>query len=357
MLISCIGGPGVERGGSMNRILQRGWTCSIPVVATIVAIVSPSVSYAQSDALERSSVIPITAATDQTRGERLTVDTLEEGSSNWRIRRSAIEEIPLARLNPEGRREVEEILDGLSLFRRLPTIQLEADPRVYEFFTRHPDVAVSIWRAMNISRVQLWQTGPNEYETDTRDGTWGEVQVLLRSPTNYIVTCRGEFKSPALPKAIRADAMMHLKPEFKPDGTIVHQVDLFVSFPSQTVETIAKIVSPLSNRIADRNFEEISLFLVMMNVGMSRQPGWVEQISQRLEGILDGRADALLAVTASVYVDAETKRRRAQGLPVSADAIQPPVSAVPMSQSAIRPVVTPTSKEQSAYRNAGASVE
>src|SRR5690606_20909099 len=136
--------------------------------------------------------------------------------------------------------------------------------------------------------VQMWQTSATSYETDTRDGTIGTVDVLYRHPGSYLVLCHGQFQSPALPKPIQASALMHLQPRFSTDGTVAHHVDLFVSFPSLTVETIAKLVSPVSNRIADRNFEEVSLFVEMMSTAMSRQPGWVEQLAGELEGIVDG---------------------------------------------------------------------
>jgi hypothetical protein len=292
------------------------------MVLTLTAC--PASVWAQGETYEQSSVIPLGQA-GRTIAHIPSVETLRAGDSSRRLRNEAISELPWRQLSPAARAEVREIVDSTSLYRRLPEIKFNSDRRVYEFFTRNPDVAVSIWRAMQISDVELWQTGPYEYETDTQDGTWGEVRVLLKGPDSYLVTCRGEFQSPVLPKAIRAYAVMHLQPRFGEDGTVTHKVDMFVSFPSLTVETIAKIVSPVSYRIADRNFEEISMFAELMNTAMSRQPGWVEHIARRLNGILPGRAEELLAVTARVYVDAEKRRRAAEGLPVSLEAIRPPV--------------------------------
>ena len=106
---------------------------------------------------------------------------------------------------------------------------------------------------------------------------------------------------------------MHLQPEFKENDLIVHRFDLFVSFPSQTVETIAKVISPISNRIADRNFEEVSLFVEMMNRGMALQPGWVEQVAQKLEGVSPNRPDELLELTAAIYVEANRRQQPGSG--------------------------------------------
>ena len=43
-------------------------------------------------------------------------------------------------------------------------------------------------------------------------------------------------------------------------------------------------------------------------------------------GVLPGRDEELLEVTAEVYVDAQRRRLEAAGRPVSLDAIQPPVT-------------------------------
>jgi hypothetical protein len=294
------------------------------IALTVGSLSLPNVIQAQTESLEKTSVIPITANA-RGPGQPATADVIKSGDSSRRTRAEAIEQLPTSRLAPEAQQSVERVIKELSLFRRLPTLEFEVDPRVYDFFTSHPDMAVSIWRAMNISSVRMWQTGPSRYELDTRDGTVGQVDVLLRSPESCLIQCDGQLQGPGLSKAITASALMHLQTRYTPAGKAVHHVDLFVSFPSQTVETIAKLISPVSNRVADRNFEEVSLFIAMMNSLMSRQPGWVEQICSRLEGVLPECPQQLLATTAAVYVDAEKRRLAAEGLPVTLEAIRPPV--------------------------------
>lgn len=280
--------------------------------------------------LSGRSIIPFSQADEQPGGpEKLTVDVVEKGTSSRRQRRDALEQLPLKDLSPVARAEAEAVLDSLSLYRRLPTLRVDVDPRAYDFFAQHPDVAVSIWRAMQISRVQLRRNGPAEFETDTLDGTCGKVTILHSSADGQLVLCDGQFQSPALPKAIRAVALLHLqcKSAIEKDGapSVTHSVDMFVSFPSQAVETIARIVSPVSYHIADRNFEEISLFLEMMQIAMNRQPGWVEHIAAKLDGINADERQQLLSVTAAVYIDAQRRFLQQQGIPVSLETIQPPV--------------------------------
>ena len=251
------------------------------------------------------------------------VQAIRKGTSSASARRAALREMPLDRMSARNRARAEAILREISLFRDLPVLTFEVDPAVYRFFTTYPDVAVSIWRVLRISEFQMWQTGPNEYEADAGDGTVGTIDVLYRGPDEQVILCEGALASPFLSSPIRASSLMHLRSGFAPTADGRHRVSsqlrVFVSFPSQTVETAAKIISPLGNSIIDRNFSEVSLFVYMMSLAMERQPGWVEQLSDRLEGVLEIRKTQLVQLTAQV--SAESRRRelaRTPGTPQSA---------------------------------------
>ena len=240
------------------------------------------------------------------------VTILHGGNSARALQNQAVQEIPWQLLNDAGKEQARSVLSSLGMYRRLPTLELEANHDVYRYFVAHPDVAVSIWRALKISRFKMWQTGPDQYEADAGDGTLGVVDVLYRGADQNLIICDGIYKTPISPQKFRAKALIHLRTKYyrAEDGTefVRHQADLFVTFPSQTVETIAKLIAPISNVIVDRNFREVSAFVYMMTVAMSRQPGWVEQVTARLEGILEQRKPELLDVTARVYVEAQKQR-------------------------------------------------
>lgn len=246
------------------------------------------------------------------------VKQVSRGSSTRAARTAAVAALNLGNLAPEHRQRAQQILGEVSLYRQLPTYRFEVHPEAYSFFTAYPDVAVSIWRAMKISKCEMWQTGPKTYEAEAGDGTLGTIEVVLRTPNQAIIISEGVFKSPLLATPIAARALIHLRSQFQQDEQglvwVTHTADLFVAFPSQTVETAAKLVSPVSNYIADRNFQEVSVFVAMMSMAMSRQPGWVEHLAKGLEGVLDVRRSQLLKVTARVYVS--TRRRELQDSPL-----------------------------------------
>jgi len=278
-----------RNAGRLGRFLRAALGCGVALCGSMLGLQAAEPEHQGAENLEHH------------------VRVVEKGTSSKSARKAATDRLPLDKLTDEHRQRAEQVLRTLSVFRDLPTLEFEVEPRVYEFFRAHPDVAVSIWRAMKISQFEMWQTGREEYEADAGDGSTGVVTVLYLGGPHCVVLCDGVYKSPFLAKPIKATALLHVETVYlqRADGKtyVRHGGHLFVSFPSQTVDTAAKIISPVSNLIIDRNFQEISLFLHMMSLAMARQPGWVEHLAGQLEGILEIRKGQLLDVTAQVYVN------------------------------------------------------
>ena len=267
--------------------------------------------------------------------EELHVETLHVGTSSKKLRDEALQLLPLAKLTAPSQKLAQGVIHNASLYRRLPTIRCQADHHVYRFFADHPDVAVGMWRAMGVSKLQMFQTGEFEYEADAKDGTVGVITILSRTPTDCLIHCSGMFQSPVLAKPIQARAILHVRTAFEVNADdqqlVTHTGDLFVTFPSQTVENVAKAMAPISNKITDKNFEEISLFVRMMQLAMTQQPGWVEQMAAKLDGVIAGRSDQLLQVTAQCYIDEKKRLGEIIGEPARLESIRPPVAIAPQS--------------------------
>ncbi|MDB5391634.1 MAG: hypothetical protein JWM11_7280 [Planctomycetaceae bacterium] len=238
-----------------------------------------------------------------------------KGTSSDKVKKTALTELPLDKLSPQNQVRVQTLLNEVGYYRRLPTTVFAVEPDVYSFFIRYPDVAVSIWRVMGISEMKMWQTGPNEYEGDSGDGSTGTIDVLYRSSELNLLLCEGQYQSPILKKPIKARSLILLKSTFskEADGAIfvTHRADMYVTFPSQTVETAAKILSPVTGPMADRTFTEMSLFLRMMSLAMTRRPAWVDQVAGQMEGVAEVRKNQLRQVMLTVH----NLERKRQGLP------------------------------------------
>ncbi len=318
------------------EILCAQLAVRISCVLSMSCVILMATTLTAEDRAESGSVIQITSSSSEQVGEKIAVTTLSPGTSSRRVRKKAVSEFPYHLMSQQNKATALSIVDDLSLYRRLPTLELETDRRCYEFFTKHPDMAVSIWRAMEISRVEMTRKSESLFVTDTKDGTSGTVQVLLNTPDNYVVTCHGEFKSPAIKKPIKAIAMMHLKPTFSENGTVTHQLDMYVAFPSPAIGAIARLISPVSNRIADRNFEEISLFVEMMSLAMSRQPGWVEKLANKTNGVQPETTKELLKLTAEIYVEAVKAEQANTDITTTIGSLLPPTQTAAQVDSIAR---------------------
>ncbi len=243
---------------------------------------------------------------------QIPVETISSGSSLSAARKKALAELPLNKVAADLRPKLDDIVKNISLFRRMPTLRFTTDPDVYQFFIAHPDAAASSWRVMEISTFELNHVGPANYEADSHDGSTGTVEVLHSSPERQLVLCVGSFKSPLLLRPIKANALLHLQPVFhkSADGqTIVtHSLDMFVSFPSQPIDITAKLISPVSHSMADRNFREVSMWVAMMNVAMSQQPEWIDQVARQMQGVSEQRRVQLLKLALQTSI---TARKRA----------------------------------------------
>jgi hypothetical protein len=273
---------------ALRRRNSLGSTLSTGVLLAVVAAFTGSAAETQAQAIPE-----------------IKVDTLEAGSSARDVKKRALQGLPLAQLSQANRAVADAVLQDVSLFRRLPTIRCETDSRMYGYFLDHPDVAVSIWRAMGISGVKMTEVAGGGFACDAGDGTLGQVEVLHRSPTSNLVSCKGTFTSPLLPKPIKGSAIMHLQVQHQRDATgknyVVHKADLFISFPSHAVDAVAKTIAPVSNKMMDRNFEEISMFVRMMDEAARIRPAWVYDIAPKLEGVAADRPQKLVTLTQTIH--------------------------------------------------------
>ena len=231
--------------------------------------------------------------------------TVQAGTSSGRDRRRAEAALPLNALAPDARGRAARVLDDSSLFRTLPVLRFPVHADGLKYFVQHPDVAVALWRILGVSDCEMWQTGPDAYEGDAGDGSIGVFDVLLRGERDQLVLVRGQFKSPVLADPIEATCLFHMHTETAFDAAgepiAVGRASLFVSFPSRAVGTAAKLISPVTNVVLDRNFEEVCLFAHLMDRSMQTRPGWVESLATRMEGVLPRRKEELCRVSEHVY--------------------------------------------------------
>lgn len=286
--------------------------------AAVLIVSSESVAQQQPGRLPEAPARPAEKADENTNYPEMKVDITIKGTSSKQAWQSARNRLPMKFLSETKQARVNAVLARNSLFRRLPQIDLDAEPEVYAWFTQNPEVAVSTWRVLKISEFKLKPAANNVWLGEAQDGSKGTIEVLHRTANSQLLLCEGEYKTPLLTRPIRASAVMHLQTQFSRkengEGHVTHGVDLFVAFPSQTIDTVAKVISPVSNMIADRNFKELSLFVRFMSIAMQKQPGWVEQLSTRLDDITPKQKDELLNMSARIFIASRKRDLKTNGV-------------------------------------------
>ena len=251
-----------------------------------------------------AAVARVTAA-EPSATPQLTVDVTARGSSSLLQLRGARKLVPTNECKARLRPAVSRVLKNVSIYRKMPEILCQTDPQTLQFFLDHPDVAVSLWRSMGVSAMTLTETAPGTYAADGGEGSVGRVEVALARKGEQVVYCTGRFVNPVAKKPIQADCVIHFRNRFERSqaGDVYsrHSATMFVSLPSAALEATARVISPVSNRIADRNFEEVSLFVRMMSSAMQTRPGWCEQVGRGMDGVSQAKIDAFLTCCAQVY--------------------------------------------------------
>ncbi len=230
--------------------------------------------------------------------EKAGIKILGDGESSQNAEEQARNSIPLNLMTPQNRQRAQVIIKDRSQFRRLPSLQYTIDEPMFRYLLKHPDVAVSTWRVMGISRFEMWQTGENEFEAQAIDGSEGIADILYQDDSQMVFVCQGSYHNPLLPRAMEAAALIWFRADYtpNPDGsqTVTQKADVFVRFPSNGVSAIAKVLTPVLHSLMDRNLFEVSLYGSMMSRAVRDEPEWVIQVAQQMEGVLPQRKTELV---------------------------------------------------------------
>ena len=232
--------------------------------------------------------------------EKAGIRVLADGDSSSNAEDLARNGIPLKAMTQENRQRAQLIIRDRSQFRKLPSLQYTVDETMFRYLLRHPDVAVSTWRVMGISRFEMLQTGEQEFEAHAIDGSEGIADILYQDDTQMVFICQGSYHNSLLPRAMEASALIWFRTVFAPgkDGShiVTQKADVFVRFPSSGVSALARVLTPVLHSLMDRNLFEVSLYGSMMSRAVRDEPEWVVQVAQQMEGVLPQRKAELIEV-------------------------------------------------------------
>jgi hypothetical protein len=216
----------------------------------------------------------------------LRADETAPGSSAWSVRQQAISSIPFDQLEPASADKIRTVIEGASVFRRLPVTEIQSDPDLYLFLVRYPEVVADIWRLMGVSNISAQRTGQFTLAANDGTGTTCNVDLVYGTPNVHIYYADGGYSGPRLLRPIRAKCVMVMRSDYSvgQDGLPIatSQLDVYLDIENAAADWIARTIHPLFASTADHNFVESLQFLEKLSkTTMENGPG-VQGMSRKL---------------------------------------------------------------------------
>ena len=231
-----------------------------------------------------SAIAAYTAITGQQRPASAAIfGTARTGRA---ARQEAIRAIPFDRLKPEVRERIAAVVTEPSVYRRMPVKVIDCDPSLYLLLVRNPEIVVSIWDLMGITRIQLQRTGPFTFAVSDGMGTTCKVELVYGTHRTHLVYGEGDYDGSLLRKPVRGRCVLLLKSGYVETANgrvhVTNRLDLFLHLDHVAVDVLAKTVHPLFGRIADLNFVQTVGFLERISRTAERNAPGMRRLANRL---------------------------------------------------------------------------
>jgi len=217
----------------------------------------------------------------------LTRSDYNQARTDDAARQSAIQSIPLDKLDAQGRAKVHSVLTNTTMYRRMPIRIIDCDPDLYLFAVRHPDVMVNIWQALKLSRLQLEQKDADKFHLKETSGTTADLEILYHGRDVNLIYAEGSYEGALLPKPVKGDALFLLKSAYlrESDGRyyISSRLDVFLSIEPGAVELVTKAISPLLGATADNNFTQTVAFMGSLSRTTEMNSRSVQRLAAQLK--------------------------------------------------------------------------
>jgi hypothetical protein len=199
-------------------------------------------------------------------------------------RSDALAAIPYERLTSAAAREIREIADRPTLFRRLPTQAIDCDPKMFVFLVRHPEVLVGIWDRMEVSTLQTQRVGPYQLTADDRAGTQCTIDLVYGDAKTHVYVGRGVYTGTMAPRPITGSGVFVLRSNYSGDGdkAVTGTLDCFIQMDNLGADLIARTLSSVIGKTADHNFTETARFMSQVSAASERNPSGMRDLALEL---------------------------------------------------------------------------
>ena len=204
-------------------------------------------------------------------------------------KQDAIQAIPFDQLAEEAHAKLWSVVSRPSLYRQMPPAVISADPDLYVFLVRHPEVIVNMWDLMGITKVTINRNADYIFDASDGAGTDSRVELVYGDPNLHVMYAEGTYEGPLLKNEIRGRCVLVLRSNYaknqSSDTYVTSRLDVFLQIDNVGAELIARTLHPLVGNTADQNFIESVKFVGQVTKAAETRPQRLQQLTQRLTKI------------------------------------------------------------------------
>lgn len=226
-------------------------------------------------------------------------------------RDEAIREMPIASLQEPYRSKIHEIVVQPTIYRRMPVEVVPCDPELYLFLVRYPEVVVSMWQLMGVTKVVLQRTGDYVYDAQDGAGTVSQVELIYGTREKHLFLAEGYYEGPLLQRRINGRCVLLLSSGYSHDRDqrqlVSSQLDVFMQLDNVGAEFVAKTLHPLMGRTVDSNFSETTRFVSQLSRLVETNGPGIQRLAERLNGIHPDVRTRFVQITTAAYQRANVR--------------------------------------------------
>ena len=230
-----------------------------------------------------------------------------------RDRREAKSRIPFSKLTPDAQRKIRAVIDRPTLYRKMPTNQINCDADLYQFMVRYPEVVVNIWQLMGITKVSANRTGPYHLEASDGVGTVTKVELVYGDQNTHLIYCDGYYEGPMFRRPIKGRCVLVLRSEFgnaaNGSAAVTNSMDVFLQFDNMAVDVVTRTLHPLVGKAADMNFVQSTQFLERVWRTTEENGPGMTRLAERLDQVQPDVRRQFAKLTESVFQVAQQQKR------------------------------------------------
>lgn len=233
-----------------------------------------------------------------------TATSATDGQSSREARIAAIRSIPFDQLTPDATQRLRGIIEDASYFRRMPTQTVPCDSEMYLFLIRHPEVVVSLWDVMGMTKVTLERIGEYQLRGNDGVGTKCNMDLVYGSENLHIYQSQGAYSGNLWARELqgRCVVCIHNNPTQLADGTpgMVAWMDTFLKLENVGADLAVKALGPFVSKTADHNFSECAGFFSQISQTAWTNPQGLVRVASQLPRVTPPVKEEFVTTSLSV---------------------------------------------------------